>query len=152
MRKLRIYTDGAFSFDRNQGGVGVVFVKEEDDGIDTVISEFSLAFRNTTNNRMEIKAITLALKCIVEPIDNVIIISDSMYAIGGSHIGFLKNKRNKNIDLFTELDKVVASKRSLIEDLEIAWVKGHYEDKYNARADELAVRASQEYINKDGFK
>ena len=30
MRRLRIYTDGAFSFERKQGGVGVVFVKEED--------------------------------------------------------------------------------------------------------------------------
>lgn len=101
---------------------------------------------------MEVKAIILALRCIVSPIDNVVIISDSMYAIGGSHIGFLKNKRNKNVDLFTELDKVVASKRKLIEDLEIAWVKGHYEDKYNARADELAVRASQEYISEHGLR
>ena len=151
MRRLRIYTDGAFSFERKQGVVGVVFVKEED-GVDTIVSEFSKAYKNTTNNRMEVKAIILALRCIVSPIDNVVIISDSMYAIGGSHIGFLKNKRNKNVDLFTELDKVVASKRKLIEDLEIAWVKGHYEDKYNARADELAVRASQEYISEHGLR
>ena len=151
MRRLRIYTDGAFSFERKQGGVGVVFVKEED-GVDTIVSEFSKAYKNTTNNRMEVKAIILALRCIVSPIDNVVIISDSMYAIGGSHIGFLKNKRNKNVDLFTELDKVVASKHKLIEDLEIAWVKGHYEDKYNARADELAVRASQEYISEHGLR
>ena len=151
MRRLRIYTDGAFSFERKQGGVGEVFLKEED-GVDTIVSEFSKAYKNTTNNRMEVKAIILALRCIVSPIDNVVIISDSMYAIGGSHIGFLKNKRNKNVDLFTELDKVVASKRKLIEDLEIAWVKGHYEDKYNARADELAVRASQEYISEHGLR
>ena len=96
---------------------------------------------------MEVRAILLALKAIAGHLNRVIIVSDSMYAIGGSHIGSIKNKRNKNIDLFTELDKVVKEKREFINQLEIAWVKGHYEDKYNARADELAVQASQEFIS-----
>ena len=146
MKNLRIYTDGAYSSARNQGGIGIVFV-QEDDGNDSIIAEISKGYRNTTNNRMEVRAILLALKAIAGHLNRVIIVSDSMYAIGGSHIGSIKNKRNKNIDLFTELDKVVKEKREFINQLEIAWVKGHYEDKYNARADELAVQASQEFIS-----
>lgn len=146
MKNLRIYTDGAYSSARNQGGIGIVFV-QEDDGNDSIIAEISKGYRNTTNNRMEVRAILLALKAISGHLNRVIIVSDSMYAIGGSHIGSIKNKRNKNIDLFTELDKVVKEKREFINQLEIAWVKGHYEDKYNARADELAVQASQEFIS-----
>ncbi len=146
MKNLRIYTDGAYSSARNQGGIGIVFV-QEDDGNDSIVAEISKGYRNTTNNRMEVRAILLALKAISGHLNRVIIISDSMYAIGGSHIGSIKNKRNKNVDLFTELDKIVNEKRKFINQLEIAWVKGHYEDKYNARADELAVQASQEFIS-----
>lgn len=146
MKNLRIYTDGAYSSARNQGGIGIVFV-QEDDGNDSIVAEISKSYRNTTNNRMEVRAILLALKAISGHLNRVIIISDSMYAIGGSHIGSIKNKRNKNVDLFTELDKIVNEKRKFINQLEIAWVKGHYEDKYNARADELAVQASQEFIS-----
>ncbi len=146
MKNLRIYTDGAYSSARNQGGIGIVFV-QEDDGNDSIVAEISKGYRNTTNNRMEVRAILLALKAISGHLNRVIIISDSTYAIGGSHIGSIKNKRNKNVDLFTELDKIVNEKRKFINQLEIAWVKGHYEDKYNARADELAVQASQEFIS-----
>lgn len=146
MKNLRIYTDGAYSSARNQGGIGIVFV-QEDDRNDSIVAEISKGYRNTTNNRMEVRAILLALKAISGHLNRVIIISDSTYAIGGSHIGSIKNKRNKNVDLFTELDKIVNEKRKFINQLEIAWVKGHYEDKYNARADELAVQASQEFIS-----
>ena len=145
MDKVRIYTDGAYSSARGQGGIGVVVVEEKDGG-DRIVAEFSKGYKNTTNNRMELKAIMLALKAIVASINHVIIISDSMYAIGASRIGEVKNKRNKNIDILEQMDEIVASKRPLINKLEIAWVKGHYEDKYNKRADELAVQASQELL------
>lgn len=146
MNKVRIYTDGAYSSERKQGGIGIVVVEETTDG-DIIIAEASKGYKNTTNNRMEVRAISVGLKAVVEYIDHVIIISDSMYAIGGSHIGEIKNRRKKNVDLLEDLDRVVSSKERLIGKLEIAWVRGHYEDKYNKRADELAVAASQEFIN-----
>ena len=40
MKNLRIYTDGAYSSARNQGGIGIVFV-QEDDGNDSIIAEIS---------------------------------------------------------------------------------------------------------------
>ena len=61
--KYRIYTDGAYSSALNQGGVGVVFVKEVDGKL-TKIAEVSKGYKNTTNNRMELKAIIIAFNCI----------------------------------------------------------------------------------------
>lgn len=146
MEKYRIYTDGAYSSARNQGGIGIVFVKEIDGEL-IKIGETSKGYKNTTNNRMELKAITLGLKCIQYPIDHLTIISDSMYAIGASHIGHLKYKRNKNLDVLHELDKVFNEKKALLGEVHIEWVKGHFEDEWNARADKLAVEASQEFIS-----
>ena len=74
------------------------------------------------------------------------IISDSMYAIGTSRIGSIKYKRNTNLDVLQELDNIVKEKRSLIGNLHIEWVKGHYEDEFNARADKIAVDASQQLM------
>lgn len=97
---------------------------------------------------MELKAIIVAFKCIRSYMDDVTIISDSMYAIGASRIGKLQYKRNKNLDVLNELDKIVNEKQHLIGRLQIEWVKGHFEDEFNDRADKLAVEASQELIIK----
>ena len=96
--KYRIYTDGAYSSALNQGGIGVVFVKEEDKKL-IKVAEVSKGYKNTTNNRMELKAIIAAFKCITSYMEDVTIISDSMYAIGTSRIGELKYKRNTNLDV-----------------------------------------------------
>lgn len=143
--KYRIYTDGAYSSALNQGGIGVVFVKEEDKKL-TKVAEVSKGYKNTTNNRMELKAIIAAFKCITSYMEDVTIISDSMYAIGTSRIGELKYKRNTNLDVLQELDNIVKEKRSLIGNLRIGWVKGHFEDEFNARADKIAVEASQQLM------
>lgn len=143
--KYRIYTDGAYSSALNQGGIGVVFVKEVDGKL-TKIAEVSKGYKNTTNNRMELKAIITAFKCITAYIEDVTIISDSMYAIGISRIGSIKYKRNTNLDVLQELDNIVKEKRSFIGNLHIEWVKGHYEDEFNARADKIAVNASQQLM------
>ena len=143
--KYRIYTDGAYSSALNQGGIGVVFVKEEDKKL-IKVAEVSKGYKNTTNNRMELKAIIAAFKCITSYMEDVTIISDSMYAIGTSRIGELKYKRNTNLDVLQELDNIVKEKRSLIGNFRIGWVKGHFEDEFNARADKIAVEASQQLM------
>ena len=112
----------------------------------TKIAEVSKGYKNTTNNRMELKAIIIAFTCITAYIEDVTIISDSMYAIGTSRIGSIKYKRNTNLDVLQELDNIVKEKRSLIGNLHIEWVKGHYEDEFNARADKIAVDASQQLM------
>ena len=56
MSKYVIYTDGAYSAKRNQGGVGIVILRDGQ-----LLQKFNKGYKNTTNNRMELKAVIWAL-------------------------------------------------------------------------------------------
>lgn len=133
------YTDGAFSSARNQGGLGVVFIKN---GIK--IYEYSKGFKNTTNNRMEMGAVLIVLKSIKNPIDNLIIYTDSMYVIGCATMNW---KRKKNIKLWETFDKELNRVSKLCENIKFQHVKGHQNNKWNNYVDKLAVEASKELLN-----
>ena len=55
----KIYTDGSYRSSLSQGGVGIVWLKD-----DKFVQEYSKTFKNTTNNQMELIAIYFALKSI----------------------------------------------------------------------------------------
>jgi ribonuclease HI len=95
--EYQIFTDGAYSSLRNQGGVGIVFIKNGEK-----VFEYSRPIINTTNNRCELYAVTKALQAISNVIDKVTIYSDSQYVIGTITKGW---KRNKNKDLWESFDK-----------------------------------------------
>lgn len=125
-----IYTDGAFSSTRNQGGWAFVVLK---DG--KKIHHAFFPEKNTTNNRMEIMGALRAIEwCIENNIKEFTIITDSMYVIGTMTLNW---KRKKNNDLWDIMDEK-------IKGLCINWqhVKGHSGDKYNNLCDVLAVEAS----------
>jgi ribonuclease HI len=127
---IEIYTDGAYSSSRKQGGWAFVVTKSGE----RLQTSFGDA-KNTTNNRMEIMA---ALQAMLWMKDNEIaeatIYSDSMYVIGTMTENW---KRKKNVDLWIQMDEV-------INDLKINWkhVKGHSGNKMNDYCDMLAVHAS----------
>lgn len=128
---IEVYTDGAYSSSRNQGGWAFVVIK---DGI-KIHSGFDTIF-NTTNNRMEVVSAIEALKYLKkENIISFTLYSDSMYVIGTMSLNW---KRKKNVDLWMQMDE-------LITGLNISWthVKGHEGDKYNEMCDMLAVHASK---------
>ena len=129
-----IYTDGAYSSSRNQGGWAFVVVKDNE----IIYKEYD-GLINTTNNRMEIQAVISALNWLYEnnyTEEEISIYTDSMYVIGS----MTKNwKRNKNVDLFTELDNIYKQFKTIV----FMHVKGHSGDKYNELCDKLAVIASQ---------
>ena len=130
-----IYTDGAYSFMRNQGGVGLVFIKNGEK-----IGTYSKNYKNTTNNRMELLAVIIALNCIKNPINKLTIISDSQYVIGTITKGW---KRGKNQDLWDKFDKISNKALTLCNEIDYKWVHGHESDEFNNLADELAVKASK---------
>lgn len=125
---INVYTDGAYSSKLNQGGLAIVVIK---DG--KIIAEFAKTYRNTTNNRMELLAVIIAIESL-KKYNNVTIFTDSMYVIGCATLGW---KKNKNIDLWNRFDKLN------IENIKFIHVKGHSDNIYNNRCDYLAVLASQ---------
>lgn len=134
MINLTIYTDGAYSFSLNQGGIGIIYLKNN-----KIIKTYYKAYKNTTNNRMELLAVIIALSSIKKEF-NINIFTDSMYVIGGASKGW---KRNKNIDLWKKLDNVT---KKLLDNnctINYNYVKGHIGNKYNEICDNLANKASQ---------
>ena len=130
------YTDGAYSSSRDQGGIGVVILKDN-----KLILKYSKMYKNTTNNRMELGAIIVTLKAIKKPIDSVIIYTDSMYCIGCASLGW---KRKKNQLLWKIFDEEFKRVSELCPKIEFKHVKGHEGNYYNEMCDKLAVKASQE--------
>ena len=130
----KIFTDGAYSSTRNQGGIAFVITQE-----DKNIFEYSKTFQNTTNNRMEMLACIVALESIQEPSD-VILVSDSQYVVKTYTDNW---KRKKNNDLWDRFDKAIKRHRSV----NFEWVRGHANNEINNRCDRLAVEASQKEVN-----
>lgn len=130
MSKCTIYTDGAYSSSRDQGGWAFVVLKD-----DMKIHSSFFSEEVTTNNRMEIRAVMEACKWAkVNGYNEITIISDSMYVIGTMTKSW---KRKKNVDLWEEFDKIIKGMT-----IDFQHVKGHNGDKYNDLCDALAVEAS----------
>ena len=127
---IEIYTDGAYSSSRNQGGWAFVVVKDNK----VIYKEYN-GLLNTTNNRMEIMGMLKALEYIKSnelqlPIK---LYSDSMYVIGTLTLNW---KMKKNTDLWEILLPLVNP------DIEYLHVKGHDGNRFNEECDKWAVFAS----------
>ena len=128
---LKIYCDGACS--GNPGPGGWAFIIPE------LTIERTGFVDNTTNNRMELTAVVEALTCIsattnISQTKRVEIITDSQYIVNTMTKGW---RKNKNMDLWHMLDYLI----SFGWIITWTWVKGHADNIYNARCDELAVGA-----------
>ena len=147
MAILRIYTDGACSGNQekeNFGGWGAILEYGEHQ------KELFGGQANTTNNRMELTAVIQALSMLKEPCI-VDLWSDSKYVIDGLSKGWAKGWKARG---WKKADKKPALNPDLwdqlltltdIHSLRYHWVKGHAENQYNNRCDELAVSESQKY-------
>ena len=132
-----IYTDGGCA--KNPGGVGaygVVMIDNETGEF----CEYSEAFPETTNNRMEVMAVIAAMEKMT-PGQSAIIHSDSQYVIN-CWSGAWQKKKNK--DLWSRMKKAGRGKK-----IEMVWVKGHDGDTYNERCDDLATEAMQKLLGTD---
>lgn len=136
--EISIYTDGAYSPTLDQGGIGLVFVKNG-----TIIYEYSKGFKNTTNNRCELYAVIKALQAVSKKIDILKIYSDSQYVINSINLGW---KRNKNQDLWKKFDMMFRKASNHCSDIHFIWVKGHDTNIMNNKADVLAYNASRECL------
>ncbi len=144
MKTVTLYTDGACSGNPGPGGWGAIL------SYNGVEKELSGGEGNTTNNRMELLAVISGLEALKEPC-RVELYSDSKYVIDGLSKGWAVSWRKNG---WRKADKKPALNPDLWErllnltekhELSYHWVKGHADNPYNNRCDQLAVNESQKY-------
>lgn len=138
MAIVTIYTDGGASGNPGPGGYGALLMYGEHH------KELSAGYRLTTNNRMDLLAVIVALEALKRPGLDVQVYSDSKYVVDAVEKGWVmgwerKNfKDKKNPDLWKRFLKVYRQHRVAFH-----WVKGHAGNPNNERVDALAVAAYQ---------
>jgi ribonuclease HI len=139
MTEITVYTDGAARGNPGNGGYGVVMISGK------YRKEISQGFAYTTNNRMELLAVIVALENIKSENANVTVYSDSKYVVDAVNEGWLHSwerthfKNKKNPDLWIRFLKIY--KRHSVK---FVWVEGHAGNKLNELCDKMAVAASMQ--------
>ena len=144
MKHVDIYTDGACRFNPGPGGWGAILVYRGTE------KELSGGEAETTNNRMELTAAVMALKCLREPCE-VTLTSDSKYLVDGITKNWAagwkqrgwklaSGKPAQNTDLWDELLILLDTHKVTFD-----WVKGHEGHPYNERCDALATAEADKY-------
>lgn len=137
MDKVIIYTDGASQGNPGRGGYGIVMISGDRR------KELSHGFKLTTNNRMELLSVIVALETLKKTGLDITIYSDSKYVVDSVSKGWVFGwhkkgfKGKKNEDLWRRFLKIYS-----IHKPKFVWVKGHADNKENERCDELAVEAA----------
>jgi ribonuclease HI len=140
-----VYTDGSSRGNPGPGGYGIVMQKFGTD----YLKEFSEGFRKTTNNRMELLAVIVALEKIKKEKQRVHIYTDSKYVSESVEKKWVENwekkgfKNKKNPDLWTRFLKIYRK-----HSVRFFWIKGHNNNPTNERCDFLAVQASKNKVLK----
>ena len=137
MKKVTIYTDGACSGNPGPGGWGAILIYGK------TKKEISGGEAGTTNNRMELVSVITALEALREPCE-VGLYTDSQYVANAINLGWLASWQNrnwtrkggdvKNPDLWKKLAPLLEKHKVAVN-----WVKGHADNEYNNRCDEMAV-------------
>ena len=133
-----IYTDGAAKGNPGNGGYGIVMMSGGHR------KELSQGFKLTTNNRMELLAVIIALEEIKKENSEIILYSDSKYVVDAVVknwvFGWEKKNFNKkkNPDLWIRFLKIYRKHK-----VTFVWIKGHADNKENERCDALAVEAAE---------
>ena len=135
---ITIYTDGSARGNPGNGGYGIVMISG------SFRKELSQGFRLTTNNRMELLAVIVALESVKTEGAKITIYSDSKYVVNAVEKGWLFSwekigfKKKKNPDLWMRFLKIYRR-----HSVSFVWVKGHSDNRENNRCDSLAVAAAE---------
>jgi ribonuclease HI len=135
---IEIYTDGAASGNPGPGGFGIVMKYRGHR------KEISGGFKRTTNNRMELLGVIVALESITNKSLPVLVHCDSKYVVDAINLNWIYGwkrtgfKNKANVDLWLRFLRVYDPTKH-----KFVWVKGHADNAENNRCDELAVAASK---------
>jgi ribonuclease HI len=159
--ELKIFTDGGCSGNPGPGGWAYVISAGGEDGTPAeILAEKWGAEGNTTNNRMELKAVIAALEAVSAPeggsaaatavsvpaAGRITVFTDSQYVQRGITQwiqGWKKNnwrtfdkKPVKNQDLWERLDRLASDLAP-----RWVWVRGHAGNEMNERCDRMTRKA-----------
>ncbi len=135
--KVTVYTDGSARGNPGRGGYGIVMASGSHR------KEMSAGYRLTTNNRMELLAVIVAIESMKMPNLHITIYTDSKYVcesvekkwvFGWAKKGF---KDKKNPDLWRRFLALYP-----LHQIEFKWIKGHAGHAMNERCDQLATAAA----------
>ena len=146
MKEISIYKDGACSGNPGPGGWGAILLYGPHK------KELSGGEAQTTNNRMELQGVISALAALNEPCV-VALYTDSQYIVNAIEKrwvykwranGWMRDKEKKepakNPDLWQTLLALLET-----HTVTFHWVRGHAENEFNNRCDQLAVAESRKY-------
>jgi ribonuclease HI len=135
--KLQIFTDGSSRGNPGPGGYGAILVWGK------IRKELSAGYKLTTNNRMELMAVIVALEALTKEGQDIDIYTDSKYVCDAVEKGWLWGwikkgfKDKKNPDLWMRFAGLYKK-----HTIKFNWVKGHAGHPENERCDELATLAA----------
>ncbi len=137
-QSIQMYTDGAARGNPGRGGYGVILMSGNHR------KELSQGYRKTTNNRMELMAVIAGLEALKKDGMKITIYTDSQYVAKAIQEGWLKKwiatqfkGGKKNKDLWMQFNEL-----SQNHNIKFVWVKGHADNPFNNRCDELATAAA----------
>lgn len=145
-----MYTDGSSRGNPGPGGYGVLLMSGDKR------KELSQGFRRTTNNRMELLAVIAGLEALKKSALNITVYSDSQYVVKAVQEGWLRKwlatnfaGGKKNADLWRRYAELAKPHH-----VKFVWVKGHADNPYNNRCDQLATAAadSRDLLVDEGYE
>ena len=137
--RVTAYTDGAASGNPGPGGYGAVLEAGKHR------RELWGGYRRTTNNRMELMAVIVALEALKLPGMEVTVVSDSKYVVDAGEQGGLFDwekkgfAKKKNPDLWKRFLAIYRQHKVRFE-----WIRGHNGHPQNELCDRLAVAAREQ--------
>ena len=136
--EIIVYTDGSSRGNPGPGGYGAILMYGDKR------KELSQGYRKTTNNRMELMGVIAALEAMKKTGLNITVYTDSQYIVKAIKEGWLNKwlatnfaKGKKNKDLWVKFYDLYKKHH-----VKFVWVKGHADNAYNNRCDELATSAA----------
>jgi ribonuclease HI len=152
---LYFYTDGSSYPGPRAGGMGILMVTVNPDGMDTVEEVPAPGHEGATNNQMELKACVLALRFAatipnLRAFREIRIFTDSLYVVSNRMAAMFTWPANDwrtaagrpiaNMELWRALTGAIQLVRKRVE---ISWVKGHKKHPYNEAADKAAKASAK---------